>query len=121
MRTQTTPTPRPPTDGSIAGEAAGMASRESIMTRRSRPRLTRGSLVALLAAWLLTGCAARVPPRFDPQPPRLVPGDLQFDDHSAKDEIVVLVFGDSDSGSNDQRVVGRRMAEVCEIARCALP
>ena len=77
-------------------------------------------VAALVAGWLLTGCGARVPPTFDPQPPRLTPGDLQFDDHSKKDEIVILVFGDSGSGSNDQRAVGLRMAEVCETAQCDL-
>ena len=45
---------------------------------------------------------------------------MQFDDHSKKDEIVILVFGDSGSGSNDQRAVGLRMAEVCETAQCDL-
>ena len=76
--------------------------------------------MGLVAMALLSGCGAQVPATFDPAPPRLSLTDLRFDDLTHKDKVVVLVFGDSGTGSDDQYAVGRRMAEICEDAACDL-
>ena len=47
-----------------------------------------------------------------------MPSALGFDDLRAQDEVVVLVFGDSGTGSEDQYAVGGHMAEVCGRLGC---
>jgi hypothetical protein len=88
----------------------------------------RGSRAAgvalLLLALSLPACWARVPAAFEPPPPRLTLDTPANHDPRAdlrtRDQITVLVFGDSGSGSKDQYEVGRRMAQACAARRCDL-
>lgn len=73
-----------------------------------------------LATAFIASCVARVPANFAPEPRRLAVTTIDTDDHSGDDEIVTLVFGDAGTGSDDQFEVGRRMAEVCQLADCDL-
>ncbi len=73
-----------------------------------------------LATAFIASCVARVPANFAPEPRRLAVTTIDTDDHSGDDEIVALVFGDAGTGSDDQFEVGRRMAEVCQLADCDL-
>jgi len=95
------------------------------MRATSSPRGTRvGGIAVLLLALSLPACWARVPAAFEPPPPRLTLDTLAAHDLRAdrrtRDRVVVLVFGDSGSGSKDQYEVGRRMAEACAAHHCDL-
>ncbi len=79
-----------------------------------------GTAFVILIVTLVAACGARVPVTFSPSPPRLSPADVTIKNHRNADEVVVLVFGDAGSGSDDQREVGRRMGEVCRKAGCDL-
>lgn len=81
---------------------------------------TSPRVVTILLAAVVTACGARVPANFIPSPPRLTPTDIAVENHRDADEVVVLVFGDAGSGSDDQREVGRRMSETCDVADCDL-
>ena len=81
---------------------------------------TSGRALAILIVTLVAACGARVPVTFSPPPPRLSSADLTIQNHRDADEVVVLMFGDAGSGSDDQREVGRRMVEVCAEAGCDL-
>jgi hypothetical protein len=71
-----------------------------------------------LASIFAFACGAKVPASFTPPPPHASFEDIEVRDHADADEIVVLAFGDAGMGSNDQRDVGRRMAEVCASVGC---
>lgn len=82
------------------------------------------ALPVLLLALALPGCWARVPAVFEPPPPRLAPATLAAHDlradSDARERVVMLVFGDSGSGSANQYEVGRRMAQACAARGCDL-
>ncbi len=80
------------------------------------------ALVVVATAFAVSGCGARVPQTFDPSPPRLAleTGDIEVADHTDDDEVVILLFGDSGTGSDDQAEVGRLMIETCRDAGCDL-
>jgi len=76
--------------------------------------------VVLLAGLFLVACGARVPSDFTPAPVPASIDEIEITDHRGQDELVALVFGDAGTGSDDQREVGRRMAEVCSDVGCDL-
>jgi hypothetical protein len=82
--------------------------------------LLKRQATILFIAGLAAGCGARVPANFSPPPPRLAAAEAAIADHTGNDEIVVLVFGDAGTGSDDQHEIGRRMAEVCGATGCDL-